>query len=37
MGQILVIDKDQENTKQIFINNTFKKNKTNFCNWCINI
>jgi len=24
-GQILVIDKDQENTKQIFINNTFKK------------
>jgi len=36
-GQILFIDKDQENTKQKFINNTFNKKKTNFCNWCINI
>ena len=34
-GQILVIDKYQENTRQIFINNKFKKKETNICNWCI--
>jgi len=31
-GQILVIDKYQENTRQIFINDTFKKKETNICN-----
>jgi len=34
-GQILVINKYQENIRQIFINNTFKKKETNICNWCI--
>jgi len=33
--QILVINKYQENTRQIFINNTFNKKETNICNWCI--
>ena len=35
MGQILAIDKYQENTRKIFINNKFKKKETNICNWCI--
>ena len=34
-GQILSIDKYQENTRQIFVNNSFKKKETNICNWCI--
>jgi len=34
-GQILFIDKYQENIRQIFINNTFKKKEKNICTWCI--